>query len=65
MRVRSYSEGVRERISLLDENLVADTSSGWVKINALFLCESFDVAVLFEVLGLAPIERYWTFSDLF
>ena len=50
VRVRRNGEVQWEGVSLLDHDLVADTPSGGVEVDAVLLGEVFDVPVLGEVL---------------
>lgn len=50
MRVGSDGQGVRESVSFLDHDLVADAASGRVKVDAVFLGEFLDFSVFGQVL---------------
>jgi hypothetical protein len=54
--VAGDGQGVRESIALLHEDLVSNTSSGWVEVDTMVSSKLFDVCVLLEVLGSAILN---------
>jgi hypothetical protein len=41
----------RKCITLLDHDLVTDSPTSRIEVNPMRVCKSFDLAVLFEILG--------------
>lgn len=50
MAVAGDDHGTRPGVTLLDHDLVTDTTSGWIEVDRILLCELLNVGVLSEVL---------------
>jgi hypothetical protein len=50
MGVRGDGQGVGEGVTFFDEDLMAYSATGGIKVYALFFCETFYIAIFLDVL---------------